>query len=390
MEEMTTLRNVIATVGILLFGLISPSTAFAQTNIRHSEVSTLESNEVIDDDYFAAGEKVVVLGIVHGDAYIAAGNVRIEGVVDGDLLIAGGNVEIPGDIAGDVRVVGGDVTVSGTVGGNLTIISGSGKVESGAQLGGNVVSVGGDQEFDAAIPGSLTAAAGNLTVANAIGKGITAAVGQLNLTPRADIGGDVTYLSQEEADIAKEATISGKLTHNLPPEVQNPQVNKRAVFAVAAGLSIWSLVSQLLVGLLMVNLLPRFIGRAAEIITKTPLVAVGTGLLILIVLPIVAVILMITVIGLPLGLFALAGYAAMLYVSGIFVSLVLGEKLLGYVAKGQKPWLAFVVGLVALHIIFLVPIIGGLAKLATVLFGIGGSSLAKMNMYKEFRSKKLL
>src|SRR5687767_13900949 len=67
----------------------------------------LSKGEIINHDYFAAGNTVNLSGTVNGDAYIAGGNVTVDGTVNGDLLAAGGNVTILGKVTGNVRTAGG-------------------------------------------------------------------------------------------------------------------------------------------------------------------------------------------------------------------------------------------------------------------------------------------
>src|SRR3989344_7344771 len=112
--------------------------ALAQENLRSGEVSILEKVEVINKDYFSAGERVVLSGSVNGDAYLAGGNILVDGNIDGDLLVAGGNVNISGVIKGDVRAAGGSVEISGAVGGNVTAVAGNIRVGKGAEVLGSL------------------------------------------------------------------------------------------------------------------------------------------------------------------------------------------------------------------------------------------------------------
>src|SRR3989344_4157696 len=307
----------IAIVGAcLLFVLVAfSSSVFAQSTFREDEVSRLESDETVNGDYFAAGEKVVVSGTVRGDAYIAGGNIRIDGNIDGDLLVAGG----------DVRAAGGDVTVLGDVGKNLTLLAGSGEVLPGAKLGGNVVALGGDVLVETPVPGSLTSAAGGLTVADSVGNGINAFVGELNLTSKASVACDLTYWSEEQADISKEATISGKVIQNKPEKKVDTQQAEKFFAGIKIGFDIFFLLSALLVGLAFAGLLPNFVRRISNMVLGRPWASLGFGFLALIVMPIAAVILMVTVIGLPVGLLMLVGYMALLWFSKVFVSFAVGR-----------------------------------------------------------------
>jgi hypothetical protein len=90
----------------------------------------------------------------------------------------------------------------------------------------------------------------------------------------------------------------------------------------------------------------------------------------------VAVLLMVTVIGLPVGLIALLGFFAVLYLSQVFVGLALGRLILpkswGDAGRGYN-LLAMVVGVVIIGGIRLLPIpfLSGIIAVVVGLLGLG-------------------
>jgi hypothetical protein len=127
-------------------------------------------------------------------------------------------------------------------------------------------------------------------------------------------------------------------------------------------------------GLLLAGLASRQVRSAELVIAREPAPAFLVGLLGLIVFPIVAVLLMITIVGAPLGLgvmfllwplLAFVGYL----VAGIYV----GEWLLNRSTRApvrERPYLAAVIGLVVLQLIGMVPVVGIVSAIASV-FGFG-------------------
>src|SRR3989304_8346367 len=101
-------------IGALIL-LLSSLTLFvpnAQAKGNPEPVSmVLARNEVVNKDYFAAGDTVTISGIVNGDAYLAGGSVLIDGTINGDLLVAGGTIQIQGPVKNDVRAAGGMITL---------------------------------------------------------------------------------------------------------------------------------------------------------------------------------------------------------------------------------------------------------------------------------------
>ena len=106
----------------LLLFLLVPVVVFAQKDVAITgDRVVLSAEEVIDHDYFAAGEIVEIYGTVNGDVYVAGGQLIINGTINGDLLAAGGQMSIDSTVPQNARIAGGQISVDGNIGRNLTI-----------------------------------------------------------------------------------------------------------------------------------------------------------------------------------------------------------------------------------------------------------------------------
>jgi hypothetical protein len=126
----------------------------------------------------------------------------------------------------------------------------------------------------------------------------------------------------------------------------------------------------LVAGLLLAGLASRQVRAAEQIIVGEPVVAFFAGLLGLIVIPAVAIGLMITVVGAPLGLGILLGLWPLLAFVGYLVAgIFIGEWLLNRspdTAPPARPYRAAVVGLVLLQLVGIVPGVGILSAIASL------------------------
>src|SRR6185437_7840622 len=100
------------------------------------------------------------------------------------------------------------------------------------------------------------------------------------------------------------------------------------------------------------------------------------GLVALTTVPVAAVLLMITVIGIPLGVLAVIGYAALLLVGYVWVAVVVGGMLLDRVkpeTAARTAWRvgAAVLAMLALALLVRVPFVGGLVRLVALAAGLG-------------------
>ena len=360
-----------------------------QLDYSQNKTVVLPKDETVDKDYFAAGETVTISGTVNGDAYIAGGTVNIEGEVNGDLFVAGGVVNLGGTITNDARVAGGEVTISSQINGNLTALGGNVNVTDAANIVGSLVSGSGNLSIFAPIGKGITVGAGNVTLGDTVGGDITAGVGQLTLTPNAQVSGDLTYWSEQDAQVQAGAQITGQTTHNIPPKPAKDQPKK--IFAgVSIAFSIISFISALIFGLILIKFLPFFASETKKIIDQKLFTSMGVGFLAIVLTPIAFIILLLPVVTIPFALILLVIFLITLYLSKIFVAMWTGHRISKIFGWKTGNYLAFLLGLVVIYIITLIPIIGWLIWLLVVLTGTGGVVLTKFNFYKQLRSKNLL
>jgi hypothetical protein len=95
---------------------------------------------------------------------------------------------------------------------------------------------------------------------------------------------------------------------------------------------------------------------------------IGFGLLWFVLLPIVAVALFVTIVGIPLGLFLLLALALVYTIGYVVGALALGRLV---VKEPTSRYVAFLAGWVILRILALVPFLGGFAWLVATVLGLG-------------------
>lgn len=115
-----------------------------------------------------------------------------------------------------------------------------------------------------------------------------------------------------------------------------------------------------------------------------PLKGLGFGFLALILTPIILVLLMMTVIGIPLSFILLSLYIISIYISKIIVSTLIGfffQKKFN-LSNVQTFWL-FLLGLITLSILGIIPIVGWIFGLVLASFGLGSIVLYMKNYRKK-------
>jgi hypothetical protein len=379
----------IAVFALLIISSFFISTGFVYANQdRPEKIVTLDENEIIEGDYFAAGDIVEVYGTIQGDAYIAGGQVIIDGNIEGDLLVAGGTITINGSIAQDVRAAGGQINIDSSIGKNATILGGNIDI-SGEELPGNLVLGVGSANLNSPISGNIKGAAGNVNISNAVGGNIELATGTLRLSPQASVGGNLTYWSEEEAMISDSATVSGTVTMQKVPnnmtevDYQSEQKIKDTFKSLGYVARFISVLSAFIVGVLLTALYPNYLKKVSTTLKDSPWKSLGVGFAALVLTPIAFIILLTTVIGIPLGLILLAFYFIYLYLAKVAVSFWAGSIIIKKANITFKNWYALAIGLIAYLLLTIIPVVKGFVSFATVLFGLGAMLLACKEIYSE-------
>jgi hypothetical protein len=205
----------------------------------------------------------------------------------------------------------------------------------------------------------------------------------LKILPGAKIGGNLEYTAPKPAEIS--GTISGKTIYK-----QTPETERRGFLAGITG-AILSYLWLLLIGVVLLIIAPEITWKISDNVSVKPLKNILWGLLFLIVTPIVAVILLITIIGIPLSLILIAIYIIAVYVSRIFVGLWIGRYVLGKLKK--ETWhkaLILAIGLLIVVIGINLPIVGIFIHLIIILLGLGAIVSTGYEMYLKLRGEKIV
>ncbi|HKX24293.1 MAG TPA: hypothetical protein VJM46_03570 [Candidatus Saccharimonadales bacterium] len=367
---------VLAIVGLVVAPVAVSAHGSVTMNMRSGNIASVGKDEVLDSSVYLAGRTVTVAGTVKGDVYCAGQDIEVAGTVEGDVICAGQTVTVSGNVLGDVRVAGQTVTLAGPVAHSLTAfgqnvtVAGSAVVNLDATIYGTSVQVGGKIGRDATVGGEA------VTLAGTIGRNVVAQVGQLAVGGGARIGGDVEYTSAKQLDKGNGATISGKTSrHDPPADEQKAQASSwsNQFWGVAFWFGSW-----LMFGLLLLALMPRNLKSTSELMIKQGGWALLAGLAALVLTPIVAVMLMFTLVGIPAGVALLLLWIVAMMAGCAYSGFALGQWIAAQTGWKLKwpSFTALVLGLFVLALLMLIPVVGGLFSFLALVWGLGGIVLA--------------
>jgi cytoskeletal protein CcmA (bactofilin family) len=308
-------------------------------------------------------------GRSEGDVTIVAGDAEVEGNIEGTLNLAVGKAVVSGDVGDSLRVVGGNVELTGDVTGDLIVLGGRVTIPSSANISGDLIIAGGNVDLRGEVDGDVNGYVWRLSIAGTIHGSVDVNVNKLDVRSTANIDGDLTYHTYIKPSISDGAEIRGTVSE--PPDFPwDSWFDESGVFGPLLR-AMWSL----LAGAALILIAPRI---ASAISTNAGrLVPSGvTGLLGVVLIPIVAVILLVTLIGLPIGVLILAGYFVALYLSQIAVGLAIGRFVLpNRWHDGSRGFylLAMTLGVLIVVALKLVPVpwVAGIVGAIVTIWGFG-------------------
>ena len=265
----------------------------------------------------------------------------------GDRVLHGDQVIAAGEAAGEVVVIGGSVRLeSGASARQVVAIGGSIELAPGAAVDQEVVAIGGDVRVG---PGAT------------VGAGAVSVGGKVII----DQGGEVQGEQVSVAIPGVAALVSAVTGHRLLGDDRPPPSLAWRVGAILAEFALW-----FLLGLLALALVPRRLDAVAAALPAQPGRAALTGVLGTLAIPVLCLLLVVTLIGIPfLAVVALALVAATV-LGFTALALRIGRALPLRAQRGRAV-LELAVGMALLVALKQVPVIGWLAWVAAWLFLFG-------------------
>jgi hypothetical protein len=329
-------------------------------------------------DLYVAGGDVSVLATVGGDVIAAGGQVTVDDEVSGDVMAAGGRVTLRVRVHDDVRAAGGAITFSGTAGDEAVFAGGRVHLDPDSIVTGRALLAGGRIDVGGRVGKNLHAAGGEIRITGEL-LGDARLIGEnIEIGPGAIIRGNLVYRSPNEARIDSDARIMGQVLREALdlPDTRGPVTGARVFVAL----------SMFATALVYFLLFPRFSMHAARQIRAAPLASLGLGLAMLAATPFVVVLLMVTAVGVWLGLVLLAAYLtlAMLgYITGALFIADFGVRELHGEKETRRIWIVvtLAVTLVLLALLSWMPIVNGIVTFALMLLGLGALARALVQRY---------
>ncbi len=263
------------------------------------------------------------------------------------------------------RALAQDTPAPGIAAEDQIVFSGTVIVPQGERAG-EVVVFSGRVEVHGVVTGDVVVLEGPVTVTGQVNGSVIAADGVIRLAESARVGGDVMagepVLIRPGAKVAGDARGETRFSLEAPLAVLGELLGPIAIS-----------ISVLILGLVLVLLAPRGADSVADALGAAPLASLGWGVLVVLSVPVTAVALVVSVLGVPLGL-ALLLSLGLLWLVGLTWAAWCGGRALVHPPRGRVQ--AFLAGWAILAAVGLVPILNAAVWTLAPVLGLGAMVVA--------------
>lgn len=303
----------------------------------------IKINEQQDYSVFAAGQEIDISSFIDGSTFVAGEDITITSSQD-IIFAAGEDIKIKDAYAKDVFVAGMELEITNSQIRDLFAfaedIEINSEISHNAYLGATKVVI------DSKIMGNVYIAAEEIIIKDG-----------------AEIMGTLEYPETAYIRISDDATIENTKEFNVNEPDMGTSIQVMITDFINSYLAI------LITGILLIILFKKQFDKLEkeELSFENVAKKVGLGFLLLIATPVVVLLLMCTIVGVPLSFMLLALYIMLIYISIIPSGYFIAYKLLHKNIKND--YLLLAIGILGIKLLEFVPVIGFLVALISLCFG---------------------
>lgn len=363
-------RGLAAIAASLLTVIVALPSIGHALEVRHgTDAFTVPAGETIDDSLLVAATRITIDGDINGDLLAFGQEVIVRGNVTGNLVTAAQNLTVEGTVGGTVLGAAEDLSFENVrVGRDLYGFANSVAIAANSNVSGNATAFGNRVEISGGVGADARGFGETVTIGGTVGDDVVARGGRITLLPSARVTGGVTAHVDDEADleVAAGAVVGGSVDTQITEREQRR--NRYATFGYYFS-QVVRIGAMFLVGLLLLSVFPVLRGVSLPNALAV-LRSGGIGLAGAVTLPVAAILLCITIIGIPIGILTMLLGAVGLYLSKIVIAQVIGRAVL---RAPEVPHYAatLITGLVIVVVAINLPLIGGITNLVLTLVGFG-------------------
>lgn len=332
----------------------------------------LASNDIVttSDDNDATNS--LIRNITNTDLYILQDDVVIEDAINGNVFVLGSNVTIKGEIAGDLFVLANTLTIenTATIYNNIFALANTFIMEGNAY---DIYALANAFELSESgyVYRDMKVGATSIKLNGLIRKDVYILSENISIPESSDpiVGGNFYYTSSQELDIP-DGLILGEVQYTKTEE-------KTITVADVVSSYVTSFVTTMLYAIVVILIAtffaPKFIEKSNYTLMKKPFITAGIGILSVVLIPIAAIVMLITGVLTYVAFATIAIYALALSITLPIFSLAIAKSVESkFKTTNKGRFIGFsILSAAILWLLQQIPFIGGYASLFIYVVGLG-------------------
>ena len=254
---------ILAFVSMFVALLVYAPSAKAQ-EVRSQDNLTVAKTETINSALVANGSTINIEGNIDGDLYCFGSQVVISGRINGDVFCSAQSINISGRVNGSIRLLANDINVSGQSFGSATIFSSNFILTDKAVIGNDLSVVSTKSKINGTIARDLVIYTSELSLNGYVGRNVSGRINQITIGSNADVRGNINYSGQNDPIRMSGSKVSGSIVRT--PIMSTASYGSGVVPAILTFLLFMA--SLLIVSLATVWSFPKFYQKNAEVIKQ--------------------------------------------------------------------------------------------------------------------------
>jgi len=366
------MKNMFYLCIILFLYSSSLNSAVVIKNYAEEKESSIKNDNLeYDDDYIFLGNELNFSGKSE-DLIFLGKRLTFDGATKLGLTAAGEHVLINGTTGNGIMALAVNTVVNGPVKGNNYFAGKSIDISDKSTIDGYVFMAGAVLTIDGTVNGNVYAAAGKFVINGTVNGDVKVYGGRITFGDKAHISGNLTYGSKEAIDEKDKSKIAGTVTHDkdFSCEMDNSAFDK-TMRSVGAFFKIVLFVSIALLGLLIL-LFPSFRYLDNKQTSQEFWNTFVWGIIPLLMYPAIIILCFVLIFSIPLGVILIFGLLPLLFFTYVTGATLIGKQLI-YLFKWNivKRHYQFLIGVAALCIVSMIPILNFLCFLFVTACGLG-------------------
>lgn len=325
------------------------------------------SFSVYSVDKYLFEDTVEISETIEGNIYVFASTLTISGRVKGDVYFSSGEVNITGVIEGEARGIAAQIVIDGTVEEDCVFLCASYSSTENSRLQGRNFIISGNISADGYYAEKNTFYSSFVRLGGFF-KELNVHAGKIIVNEDLEIQNTLQYWSNEKVEISSRSIRNKVIFHpSFLSRVQSSMLKTIKLSSVIIT-TLMNFFYSLVIGLVLYKYFRKKIESSSNAIQKYPIRCLVNGIVVMIGLPLLAIALLITIVGVPFALTLLAVNVIGFYTAKILFVFWFGTRLK---LLEKHPCYKFTICLAGYFIIRIIPVVGTLLTFAATIYGLG-------------------